>query len=104
MEEAFLHCHRQWFPRLILMNLIVVAHIDGCTYHEIAQQNPHHHLVGCQCGAELAMDEEMLAPSLQSSLSVMDLWSTPITWYSVACVRNAPKARAMSTAAHSLLE
>ena len=20
MEEAFLHCHRQWFPRLILMN------------------------------------------------------------------------------------
>ena len=45
------------------MNLIVVAHIDGCTYYEIAQQKPHHHLVCRQCGAELAMDEEMLAPS-----------------------------------------
>ncbi len=22
MEEAFLHCHRQWFPRLILMKTI----------------------------------------------------------------------------------
>jgi len=36
MEEAFLHCHRQWFPRLILMNnddeVAIIAHPNHYRY------------------------------------------------------------------------
>ncbi len=45
------------------LSLVVVAHINGRTYYEIAQQRPHHHLVCAQCGAELAIDEEILLPA-----------------------------------------
>jgi len=45
------------------MNLVIVAHIDGCTYYEITQQKPHHHLVCTQCGTEIEIDEQTLIPA-----------------------------------------
>ncbi len=52
MEEAFLHCHRQWFPRLILMKSSVRGLIAsfgyagaGIGYLFRSQRNARIHLV-----------------------------------------------------------
>ena len=45
------------------LNLVVIAHVEGRTLYEIAHAKPHHHLVCSRCGAEIEIDETLLAPA-----------------------------------------
>lgn len=45
------------------LDLVVAADIGGQTVFEIAHEQPHHHLVCCGCGAEIEIDQTLLAPA-----------------------------------------
>ncbi len=47
------------------LDLVVVAHIEGRTLYEITHSKPHHHLMCTRCGAEIEIDETMLAPTYE---------------------------------------
>ena len=50
------------------LHLVVAADINGQTVYEIAQAQPHHHLVCLQCGAEIEIPHDDLQATIATIL------------------------------------